>query len=230
MAKLLLQYLSSDPNTYAKGYQDLMNQVFQLDRMLNQNHGVPMPKYPYRTVQDGMSLCQQVNDFIAECDNSLWASTECRGLLEAINGCANRELILTDGESSTCRPTDPGGAEAAAILEAECSQLQRGADGQNPCDRRPPEGSNPGQWVVERCKPREDELTTGEGGGAGTGGGSTDPTKKDCPTADLQKFLDMVVPAKDMTYLYEKLKLPRPPVGGTGETGPPGPTGPTGPR
>ena len=137
--------------------------------------------------------------------------------LEAINGCANSELVRTDGET-TCRPADPGVVEVAAILEAECSKLARGADGQNPCDRRPPEGANVGQIVVERCKPREDELTTPDGGA----GGDVDPAKKDCPKADLEKFLNMALPAKDYTYIFNKIGGPGPPPGPTGATGPTG--------
>jgi hypothetical protein len=201
----------------ASGYQKVMVEVFRIDRELNQRFGKPIPRYPYRTVQGTESTCQRVNDFIAQCDDTRWKSSECRRLLDAINGCANSELILTDGETSPCKPAYPSVEEAAAILDAECSKLMRGADGQNPCDRQPPPGA--AQVIVERCKPGTDVLTTPDGGGG------EEPGKAQCPKGDLEKFLSMALPAKDYAYIYQKLGGPRPPDPRPGTTGTTGPTG-----
>ena len=190
---------------FAALYQTFMNEAFRADYYLNKDYNVPRPKYPYkRTVQGAESACQQVNGFVAQCDDSKWASSECRALLDAINGCANSEVSRVEGEES-CKPVDPGTAVVAAILEAECSKLARGNDGQNPCDRRPPQGSSPTQVVVERCKPPVDALVAP--------GSDPIPGQEECPGADLEKFLSMALPSKDLSFITSKIGGPRPSPG-----------------
>lgn len=124
-------------------------------------------------------------------------------MLDVINGCANSEVARVDGEES-CKPVDPGSAAAVVFFVAECSKLARGADGQHPCTRQPPEGSDPAQIVVERCRPPQDGYETPDVPDDGT-------TKPECPKADLAKFLNMALPAKDFSFITTKIGGPQPP-------------------
>lgn len=197
----------------AASYQKVMVEVFKIDRQLNRDYDKPMPKYPYKhTVQGAESPCQQVNGFIAQCDDSRWMSSECRAVRDYINGCANREVSRVEGDAD-CKPMAPESSEVAAILEAQCSKLARGADGQNPCDRKPPEGASATQIVVERCKLPEDAVVT-------PGGGAI-PGQESCTRGDLEKFLQMALPARDFSSITAKIGGPQPPTGGDPGTGDP---------
>lgn len=160
-----------------------------------------------RTVQGFESPCQQVNAFFAQCDASNWKSSECRAMLDALNGCANSELSRTDGEQS-CTLADPGLEEARAVIELECSKLARGTDGQNPCDRKLPKDITlmAKQLVIERCKPSNDTRATPDVPDTGD-------SKPGCEPASLEKFLDMVLSPKDFTFITSKIGGPQPPSG-----------------
>lgn len=208
---LLKRAEASGAEGYAAGYQRAMTEVFLLDRQLQREYNVPMPKYPYRrTVQGAESACQQVNAFIAQCEASQWRSSECQAMFDAINHCANSELVRLDGDER-CQPVAPDSATVVAILELECSKLARGADGQDPCSRQPPDGADPAQIILERCGPPKDGLETPDVPG----------DKPGCPKADLEKFLSLALPAKDYSFITSKVGGPPPPP----PRGEPNPTG-----
>jgi hypothetical protein len=191
----------------SKDMLGLVDHLDHLDETLNYVYGVPLPDYKNfwkRTAQGTPTGCEQLNAFVGQCENSLWKSSQCKAVLDWFNGCANSELVHVEGEA-ICRPVDPSVTMAAAILQANCEKLQRGTDGQNPCDRKPAKGSPPAKVVVSHCKSGVNTLVSPDDAGAAT----------ECQNNDLGKFLEMALAPKDYSYITKKLGGPPPPTGVT---------------
>jgi hypothetical protein len=107
------------------------------------------------------------------------------------------------------QPSRDAPRDYQALVEIECSKLARGADGRNPCDRSPTKEMTvtAAQLVYERCRPGKDALETPDVPGDGSS------MKPGCQAADLVKFLGMVLPPKDLSFITSKIGGPQPPPG-----------------
>ncbi|HEY7412674.1 MAG TPA: hypothetical protein VII13_18175, partial [Vicinamibacteria bacterium] len=104
---------------------------------------VPDPD-PTPTVRPGpgqVDMCQDLAQFISDCNAVGWQSGQCQIFLAQLNHCADPTIALTDGEGGGCGAPRVGDEEQAKrVAFVVCNQHIKPAPGHDPCSEGSLEG------------------------------------------------------------------------------------------
>ncbi len=87
-----------------------------------------------RPTRESESLCQQVSEFVGECNRDGWNNPQCKAFLDKLNGCLDPEVAdPAEPGTESCKvpPVDPEKAREVAMLH--CWGRRKPVPGEDPC-------------------------------------------------------------------------------------------------
>ena len=130
-----------------------------------------------RPVTEGQSLCQQISEFVGECNRDGWTNPDCKAFLDKMNGCLDGTVADPADPAEPCSIPPVDAETAKEVFLLHCWALKKPVPGEDPCSK-----NIPGLAFVYQIR---------------TGAGGLDPcndphvrhTGEDCyPTFTLVKF------------------------------------------